>query len=98
MKQKEKDSVGSTNEDKISQGLKNLTLPLTNLEESIILKSSLKGYARRIEQPLFKHQDLSSHRARGFDFNAYRLIVKVGYKQEDIVKSAEESSNAKHEV
>ena len=55
----------------------------------------MKGYVKPVEQSLFQHQDLSSHRARGFDPNAYRLLVKAGYKQEDVVKLTEEPSNAK---
>ena len=61
LKQKEKNFTHSPNEDKISQGLKNLTLPLTNLEESTILKPPLKGYVKPVEQSLFEHQDLPSH-------------------------------------
>ena len=95
LKQKGKNFSHFTNEDKISQGLKNLTLPLTNLEESTILKPLLKGYVRLVEQSLFEHQDLLSYQARGFDPNTYRLLVKAGYKQEDVVKLTEEPSNAK---
>ena len=71
-----------------------MTLPFTNLEELTILKPLLKGYVKAVEQSLFEHQDLLSYQARGFDLNAYRLLVKAGYKQED-VKLTEESSNAK---
>ena len=78
----------SSEKNEISQGLKDLTLLLTNLDDSKVFKLSLKGFVRPVEEPIIEHGDLPSHRVKGFDPNAYRLLVKVGYKQEDVSKLA----------
>ena len=75
-------------ENEISQGIKYLTLPFTNLDDPKVFKPPLKGFVRPIEEPLVEHGDLSSHRVKGFDLNAYRLLIKAKYKQEDVSKLA----------
>ncbi|XWS16710.1 hypothetical protein CRYUN_Cryun33cG0000600 [Craigia yunnanensis] len=76
----------SSEENEISQGLKDLILPLTNLDDSKVFKPPLKGFVRPVEEALVEHGDLLSHRVKGFDPNVYRLLVKVGYTQEDVSK------------
>ena len=71
-KYNEKNMASSNSEDnEISQGLKDLTLPLTNLDDSKVLKPPLKGFVRPVEEHIIEHGDLFSHHVKGFDPNAY---------------------------
>ena len=90
MKQSNEKNLASSSseENEISQGLKNLILPLTNLDDSKVFKPPLKVFVRPMEEPLVEHGDLPSHRVKGFDPNTYRLFVKAGYKKEDVSKLA----------
>ncbi|XWS12682.1 hypothetical protein CRYUN_Cryun37aG0111200 [Craigia yunnanensis] len=89
-KQKEK-KVAFEEEQNITKGLKDLTLPLISLEGSKILKPPLKGFVRPLKASIVEHDDLPTQRVNHFDPNAYRLLVKAGYKQKDVVKLVQES-------
>ncbi|WRX10057.1 Integrase [Theobroma cacao] len=80
------------------EGLKNLTLPLTSLEESKFTKSPLKGFVRPTKGPLVKHDDFPSQRANGFDPNAYKLLIRAGYKQEEVSKLVHKPSEPTKET
>ena len=41
---------------------------------------------------MVEHNELPTQRANHFDPNAYQLLVKVGYKQEDVAKLVQEPS------
>ena len=84
-KQKGK-NVAVEEEEKITKGLKDLTFPLTSLEGSKISKPPLEGFVRPLKAPMVEHNNLSTQRANHFDPNAYRLLVKAGYKQEEVAK------------
>ena len=69
-KQKEK-RVAFEKEEKITKGLKDLTLPLTSLEGSKISKPPLEGFVRPLKAPMVEHDNLPTQRANHFDPNAY---------------------------
>ena len=58
-KQKGK-KVAFKKEREITKGLKNLTLPLTSLEESKISKHPLKGFVTPLKALMVEHGDLST--------------------------------------
>ena len=91
LKQKGK-KVAFEKEEKITKGLKDFTLPLTSLEGSKISKPPLEGFVRPLKAPMVEHDNLPTQRANHFDPNAYRLLVKAGYKQEDVAKLVQEPS------
>ena len=78
-KQKRK-KVVFEEEEKITKGLKDLTLPLISLEGSKISKPPLEGFVRPLKALMVEHDNLPPQRANHFDPNAYRLLVKAGYK------------------
>ncbi|XWS36338.1 hypothetical protein CRYUN_Cryun20dG0076600 [Craigia yunnanensis] len=82
--------VAFEEEQKIIKGLKDLTLPLTSLEGSKISKPPLEGYVRPLKAPMVKHDDLPTQRVNHYNLNAYYLLVKVRYKQKDVVKLVQE--------
>ena len=41
---------------------------------------------------MIEHGDLPTQRANHFDPNAYRLLVKAGYKKEELAKLVQEPS------
>ena len=45
---------------------------------------------RPTERPMVEHNDLLTQRANHFDPNAYRLLVKVGCKKDDVAKLVSE--------
>ena len=45
-----------------------------------------------LKAPMVEHDDFLTHRANHFDPNAYQLLVKARYKQEDVVKLVQELS------
>ena len=47
---------------------------------------------RPLKAPIVEHNNLPTQRANHFDPNAYRLLVKAGYKQEDVAKLVQEPS------
>ena len=47
---------------------------------------------RPLKAPMVEHENLPTQRANHFDPNAYRLLVKAGYKQEDVAKLVQEPS------
>ena len=52
----------------------------------------MKGFARPTKALMVEHDDLHIRQANHFDPNAYRLLVKEGYKQVDVVKWVHEPS------
>ena len=57
LKQKGK-NVTFEEEEKITKGLKDLTLPLTSLEGSKILKPPLERFVRPLKAPMVEHDNL----------------------------------------
>ena len=53
-------------EEKITKGLKDLTLPLTSLEGSKISKPPLEGFVRPLKAPMVEHDNLPTQRANHF--------------------------------
>ena len=47
---------------------------------------------RPLKAPMVEHDNLPTQQANHFDPNAYRLLVKVGYKQEEVAKLVKEPS------
>ena len=77
---KQKGKKVAFEEKKITNGLKHLTFPLTSLERSKISKPPLEGFVRPLKALMVEHDNLPTQQANHFDLNAYRLLVKVGYK------------------
>ena len=90
-KQKGK-KVAFEKEREITKGLKNLTPPLTSLEGSKISKPPPEGFVRPLKASMVKHGDLPTQRANHFNPNAYRFLVKAGYKKEVVAKLVQELS------
>ncbi|KAB5519780.1 hypothetical protein DKX38_024099 [Salix brachista] len=82
-KGKEKSSFAK-DEEKISKELENLTLPATNLALNKVSKPLLKGFVHQTESVVINFKGLPDKWSNGFDPNAYKLLARAGYSQEDI--------------
>ena len=47
---------------------------------------------RPLKAPMVEHGDLSTQQGNHFDPNAFRLLLKVRYKKEEVAKLVQESS------
>ncbi|KAB5563761.1 hypothetical protein DKX38_003815 [Salix brachista] len=81
---KEGQSSFAKDEEKISKELENLTLPATNLALNKVSKPLLKGFVHQTESVVINFKGLPDKRSNGFDPNAYKLLARAGYSQEDI--------------
>ncbi|KAB5515689.1 hypothetical protein DKX38_026337 [Salix brachista] len=81
---KEGQSSFAKDEEKISKELENLTLPSTNLALNKVSKPLLKGFVHQTESVVINLKGLPDKRSNGFDPNAYKLLARAGYSQEDI--------------
>ncbi|KAB5519123.1 hypothetical protein DKX38_023442 [Salix brachista] len=81
---KEGQSSFAKDEEKISKELENLTLPTTNLTLNKVSKPLLKGFVHQTESVVINLKGLPDKRSNGFDPNAYKLLARAGYSQEDI--------------
>uniref|UniRef100_A0A6N2MST0 Retrotransposon gag domain-containing protein n=1 Tax=Salix viminalis TaxID=40686 RepID=A0A6N2MST0_SALVM len=84
-------------EEKISKELENLTLPATNLALNKVSKPLLKGFVHQTESVVINFKGLPDKRSNGFDPNAYKLLARAGYSQEDINKISKDGNTTQLE-
>uniref|UniRef100_A0A6N2MMH1 Retrotransposon gag domain-containing protein n=1 Tax=Salix viminalis TaxID=40686 RepID=A0A6N2MMH1_SALVM len=89
---KEGQSSFAKDEEKISKELENLTLPATNLALNKVSKPLLKGFIHQTESVVTNFKGLPDKRSNGFDPNAYKLLARAGYSQEDINKISKDGN------
>uniref|UniRef100_A0A6N2MGP5 Retrotransposon gag domain-containing protein n=1 Tax=Salix viminalis TaxID=40686 RepID=A0A6N2MGP5_SALVM len=94
---KEGQSSFAKDEEKISKELENLTLPATNLALNKVSKPLLKGFVHQTESVVINFKGLPDKRSNGFDPNAYKLLARAGYSQEDINKISKEGNTTQLE-
>ena len=76
----------NTDEEEIVKSLQNLNLLVTSLASSNVQKPPLQGFTKPSQSPVIEHGDLPTRRTNGFDPNAYKLLSKAGYGQENTSK------------
>ncbi|KDP24847.1 hypothetical protein JCGZ_25317 [Jatropha curcas] len=91
------DQSSSLNLEDIIQGLKDLTLPVTNLVSPKVFKSPLKGFARPSKSLIIELRALPAKRISGFDPKAHRLLAKAGYGSTDVAKLTKDFKNGDSE-
>lgn len=64
-------------EEKITKGLENLTLPTINFILTKVLKPLLKGFFHQAKLMVVILKGLFNMRVNGFDLNAYKLLARA---------------------
>jgi hypothetical protein len=78
-KKKKSQSSFTMDEEKITKGLENLTFPTINFILTKASKPLLKGFVHQAELMVTILKGLPIKRVNRFDFNAYKLLVRVSY-------------------